>query len=216
MKNKIVTLFTEEMKERSNFDRVLDHFKSNFSDDLKPKISVISNFVKNYIQESGFVIKFLNSCSTGFAGVRTKDQIIICSPSNMETIGDFIYTIFHEIRHEEQMTNLKLENPLTGDLRDFEKLFNDYWSLELDADKFAKEMIAKLIIKLNIPIEIAKEQFTLSPYIEKYPSLSKNIKMSLQMIVNTIKEIKKSGEEYEDIQDHPIVKKYLSQLEDFI
>lgn len=36
------------------------------------------------------------------------------------------------------------------------------------------------------------------------------------MIVHQIKEIKKSGVKYEDIQDHPIVKKHLDKLEDLI
>jgi hypothetical protein len=31
-----------------------------------------------------------------------------------------------------------------------------------------------------------------------------------------IKEIKKSGGEYSDIQDHPMIKKYLDRLENFI
>ena len=201
---------------QSNFDKLIDKFKENFPEELKDKVDVINDFVKNYIKDNNFTIKFLNSCTTGFAGVRTKDQIIICSPMNMGTIGDFIYTIFHEIRHEEQMTNLKLENPLTGDLEDFEELSRKYWDLELDADRFAKEMIAKLVIKLNIPIDVAKTQFTLSPYIQSYPSLGKMIKHHLQGIIDSIKAIKKSGGEYNDIQDHPMVKNHIDKLEDFI
>jgi hypothetical protein len=203
-------------KSQSNLNRLLEKFKNNFPEELKSKVDVIEKFVVNYIQDHNFTVKFLNSCSTGFAGVRTKDQIIICSPMNMKTIGDFIYTIFHEIRHEEQMTNLKLENPLTGDLEDFEELSRNYWDLELDADRFAKEMIAKLVIKLNIPIDVAKTQFTLSLYIENYPFASKMVMMSLQQIVNGIKQIKKSGEEYTDIQDHPMIKRHLDKLENFI
>jgi hypothetical protein len=34
--------------------------------------------------------------------------------------------------------------------------------------------------------------------------------------VNGIKQIKKSGGEYEDIQDHPIVKNHIDKLENFI
>jgi len=203
-------------KSQSNLNRLLEKFKNNFPEELKSKVDVIEKFVVNYIQDHNFTVKFLNSCSTGFAGVRTKDQIIICSPMNMKTIGDFIYTIFHEIRHEEQMTNLKLENPLTGDLEDFEELSRKYWNLELDADRFAKEMIAKLVIKLNIPIDVAKIQFTLSPYIESYPSLGKMIKHHLQGIIDSIKAIKKSGGEFSDIQDHPMIKRHLDKLENFI
>ena len=72
----------------------LDKFKNSFPEDLQSKIDVIENFVVNYIQENDLNVKFLNSCSAGFKGVRTRDQIIICSPISMETIGDFLYTIF--------------------------------------------------------------------------------------------------------------------------
>lgn len=135
----------------------------------------------------------------------------------MKTIGDFLYTIFHEIRHEQQVRDIKMLNPLTDfDLDDFEDLYNQYWEMELDSDQFAKNMIAKIVIKLGIPIEFAKEQFSLSPYIQNYPSASQTIKMQLRMIVDQIRQMKKSGAEYEDIQDHPIVKRHISALEDFI
>jgi hypothetical protein len=77
-------------------------------------------------------------------------------------------------------------------------------------------MIAKLVIKLEIPIEVAEKQFKLSPYVENYPSSSKMVISQLRMIVNMIKEIKKSGGEYSDIQDHPMIKRYLDRLENFI
>ena len=132
----------------SNFSRLLDKFKNSFPEDLQSKVDVIENFVVNYIQENDLNVKFLNSCTAGFKGVRTRDQIIICSPISMETIGDFLYTIFHEIRHEQQIRDLKMLNPLTDfDLEDFEDLYEQYWNMELDADKFAKEMVAKLVIK---------------------------------------------------------------------
>ena len=218
MRNLIKQIIREvsEEKPKSNLNRLLDNFKMSFPDELKPKINMIEGFIVDYIQDHNFTVKFLNSCSTGFAGVRTKDQIIICSPNAMSTFGDFIYTIFHEIRHEEQMTNLKLKNPLTGDLEDFEELSRKYWNLELDADRFAKEMISKLVIKLNIPIDVAKTQFTLSPYIENYPLSSNMVLHQLKMIIDSIKQIKKSGEEYTDIQDHPMIKRHLDKLENFI
>ena len=102
------------------------------------------------------------------------------------------------------------------DLEDFEKLYQQYWEMELDADQFAKNMIAKLVIKLNIPIWFAKGQFGLSYYIEQYPSMSKSVEMSLRSIVSTIQHLKKSGAEYEDIQDHPMVKRVIDKLENFI
>jgi tetratricopeptide (TPR) repeat protein len=113
-----------EPKSQSNLNKLLEKFKTKFPDDLKDKVDMIEKFVVNYIQDHNFTVKFLNSCSTGFNGVRTKDQIIICSPNSMTTLGDFIYTVFHEIRHEEQMdkTGMGLDNPLTDyDLEDFEK-----------------------------------------------------------------------------------------------
>ena len=204
---------------QSNLNKLLEKFKNNFPEELKPKVDAIEKFVVNYIQDHNFTVKFLNSCSTGFAGVRTKDQIIIFSPNEMTTLGDFIYTIFHEIRHEEQMdkNRLGLDNPLIDyDLNDFEKLSQKYWELEMDADKFGKEMVAKLVIKLGIPMEIAKEELKLSPYVQNYPSLSKMIMSSLKQIVNSIKDIKKSGGEFTDIQDHPMVKIHLDKLEEFI
>jgi hypothetical protein len=201
----------------SNFSRLLDKFKNSFPQDLQSKVDVIENFVVNYIQENDLNVKFLNSCSAGFKGVRTRDQIIICSPISMETIGDFLYTIFHEIRHEQQIRDLKMLNPLTDfDLEDFEALYEQYWNMELDADEFAKEMVAKLIIKLGIPIDIAKKLFSLSPYVQQYPRMSNMVRGSIQQIINDIKQIKKSGGQYEDIQDHPVVKRHIDKLEDFI
>jgi hypothetical protein len=201
----------------SNFSRLLDKFKNSFPSELESKVDIIENFVVNYIQDNGINVKFLNSCSAGFKGVRTRDQVIICSPFGMETIGDFLYTIFHEIRHEQQIRDLKMLNPLTDfDLDDFEKLYEQYWNMELDADEFAKKMVAKLVIKLEIPIEIAKKLFSLSPYVQQYPSMSNQIRGGIQQIINDIKQIKKSGGQYEDIQDHPIIKRHIDKLEDFI
>ena len=201
----------------SNFSRLLEKFKNSFPPELESKVDIIENFVVNYIRDNEIKVKFLNSCSTGFKGVRTRDQVIICSPIQMETIGDFLYTIFHELRHEEQMRDLKMLNPLTDfDLEDFEALYKQYWEMELDADTFAKNMVAKIVIELNIPIEIAKKLFSLSPYVQQYPSMSKMVRGGIQQIINDIKQIKKSGGQYEDIQDHPIVKRHIDKLEDFI
>ena len=201
----------------SNLSRLLNQFRENFPEGLKPKVDVIEKFIVNYINKNEINVKFLNSCSTGFSGVRTRDQVIICSPMNMKTMGDFLYTIFHEIRHEQQVRDIKMLNPLTDfDLEDFESLAEQYWEMELDADQFAKNMVAKIVIKLGIPIEDAKNLFTLSPYIQNYPSMSKMVTSSLAQIVAGIKQMKKSGAEYEDIQDHPMVKRFIDKLENFI
>jgi hypothetical protein len=221
MRNLIKQIIREVSEEnpKSNLNRLLEKFKMNFPDELKPKIDIIEKFIVDYIQGHNFTVKFLNSCSTGFAGVRTKDQIIICSPNAMSTFGDFIYTVFHEIRHDEQMNKSKLglDNPLSDyDFDDFEKVAQQYWKLELDADRFGKEMIAKLVIKLEIPIDVAEKQFKLSPYVENYPSSSKMVIIALRKIVNELKELKKDNDEPIDIQDHPMVKMYLDKLENLI
>jgi len=198
----------------SNFDKVIDSLGSS----LKPEIlNGIKEYVRNYVSSKGFNIKFLNSCSAGFSGVRTRNQIIICSPHLMTTLGDFIYTIFHEIRHEEQMTSLKMINPLTEmDLNDFEKLSEKYWEMEMDADRFAKEKVANLILKLKLPLGEAKPQFNLSQHIENYQYASNYVKSALKNIVNTIKNMKGKGLEFDDIQDLPMVKNQLDKLENFI
>lgn len=201
----------------SNLSRLLDKFKVKFPNEYKSKIDDIEKFIVNYIIKNEFNVKFLNFCGAGFSGVRTRDQIIICSPSNMNTIGDFLYTIFHEIRHEQQVRDIRMPNPFQDfDLEDFEKLYDQYWEMELDSDQFAKNMIASLVIKLGIPMEIAVKQFGLSDYITNYPNMSQMIKNQMRMIVANIKELKKSNAEYIDIQDHPMVKRHLERLENFI
>jgi hypothetical protein len=222
MKDLIKRLIREMIEDdepipQSNLNRLLSQFKTTFPYELKSKVDDIGKFVVDYIKDHNFTVKFLNSCSTGFSGVRTKDQIIICSPSFMATLGDFLYTIFHEIRHEEQIRDLKMDNPLTDyDLEDFEKLSEKYWEMELDADRFAKEMVAKLVIKLGLPMDVAKQNFQLSAYIENYPSMSKMVISQLEQIVMSIIQIKKSGGEFTDIQDHPMVKRHIDKLENFI
>ena len=204
-------------KSQSNLDRLMDQFKYQFPKELMEKVPVIGKFVSDYIKKNNINIKFLNSCFTGFSGVRTKDQVIICAPTQMSTIGDFLYTVFHEIRHEHQIRDIKMPNPLTEfDLEDFETLADQYWEMELDADQFAKNMVANIVIKLGIPIDVASRLFSLSHYIQNYPSASRMVRGHLAQIVNSIKEIKKSGGEYEDIQDHPMVKRYIDKLENFI
>ena len=201
----------------SNLSRLLNEFKKNFPTNLQPKVDIIEKFIINYINKSGIRVKFLNSCATGFAGVRTKNEVIICSPSNMQTIGDFLYTIFHEIRHEHQVADIKMKNPFIDfDLDDFENLYKQYWEMELDADQFAKNMVARIVMKLEIPLDFAKKQFSLSEYIKNYPNYSQNVKTQLTNIIRQIKEIKKTGGEFTDILDHPMIQKHISKLENFI
>lgn len=210
----LIKKYLLEQEQQSNLDRVTDSFGRIIPEKVLGKVK---EFVKSYIQEKGYTVKFLNSCSTGFNGVRTQKQIIICAPTLMGTFGDFIYTIFHELRHEEQMTSLKMKNPFVDmDLNDFEKLNEHYWRMEMDADQFAKNMVAKLVLKLNIPLEESKEYFKLSHHIENYQYASNMVKKYIQHLVMDIIRMKKDGVEFNDIQDHPIVKRHLDKLENFI
>jgi hypothetical protein len=203
-----------EQQSQSNLDRVIDSLGNRIDYELLNKIK---HYIKSYIQDRGYTVKFLNSCSAGFSGVRTKKQVIICSPMTMSSIGDFIYTIFHELRHEDQLTTLQMENPLTDmDLEDFEELSEQYWKMEMDADESAKKEVAKMILDLGIPIEVAKQNFRLAQHIENYQYSTNLVKAYIQRIVMDIIRMKKDGVEFTDIQDHPFVKRHLDKLEDFI
>jgi len=206
-------ILTEEQKQ-SNLDRVIDSLGGGIDSEL---LNRIKHYIKSYIQDRGYTVKFLNSCSTGFSGVRTEKQVIICSPMTMSSIGDFIYTIFHELRHEDQMTTLQMENPLTDmDLEDYEELSEQYWNMEMDADTSAKKEVAKMILDLGIPIEEAKKNFRLAQHIENYQYSSNMVKAYIQRLVMDIIRMKKDGLEFNDIQDHPLVKRHLDKLEEFI
>ena len=206
----------EEVVKTSNFDRILNKFREGFPNEYKNEIDTISDDVKSFIRENNYTIKFLNSCSAGFSGVRTDKAIIICSPLHMASVGDFLYTIFHEIRHEQQISIFKMGNPTIDSLDDFEELSEKYWEMELDADSFAKRKIAEIVMKSKMPVEIAKILFRLSHYVEDYPSLSKMVKFQITKIANQLKHMRDSGQEIKDISDHPFVKQHLDKLEEFI
>ena len=206
----------EEVVRTSNFDRILNKFREGFPNEYKNEIDTISDDVKSFIRENNYTIKFLNSCSTGFSGVRTDKAVIICSPLHMASVGDFLYTIFHEIRHEQQISIFKMGNPTIDSLDDFEELSEKYWEMELDADRFAKKKIAEIVMKSKMPVEIAKTLFRLSHYIEDYPSLSKMVKYQITQLANQLKYMRDSGQEIKDISDHPFVKQHLDKLEEFI
>jgi hypothetical protein len=206
----------EEVVKTSNFDKILDKFREGFPNEYKNEIDTISDDVKSFIRENNYTIKFLNSCSAGFSGVRTDKAIIICSPLHMASVGDFLYTIFHEIRHEQQISIFKMGNPTIDSLDDFEELSEKYWEMELDADSFAKRKIAEIVMKSKMPVEIAKVLFRLSHYVEDYPSLSKMVKFQITKIANQLKQMRDSGQEIKDISDHPFVKQHLDKLEEFI
>jgi len=206
----------EEVVRTSHFDRIMNEFRKGFPDEYKNEIDSISEYVKSFIKENNYTIKFLNSCSTGFGGVRTDKAVIICSPNFMASVGDFLYTIFHEIRHEQQISIFKMGNPTIDSLDDFEELSEKYWKMELDADEFAKKKIAEIVMNSKIPIDRAKILFRLSDYIEKYPSLSKMVKFQITQLANQLKHMRDSGQGIKDISDHPFVKQHLDKLEEFI
>ena len=206
----------EEVVKTSNFDRILNKFREGFPNEYKNEIDTISDDVKSFIRENNYTIKFLNSCSTGFSGVRTDKAVIICSPLHMASVGDFLYTVFHEIRHEQQISIFKMGNPTIDSLDDFEELSEKYWEMELDADSFAKRKIAEIVMKSKMPVEIAKILFRLSHYVEDYPSLSKMVKFQITKLANQLKQMRDSGQEIKDISDHPFVKQHLDKLEEFI
>jgi len=203
-------------KPTSNLDRVINNF-ARINPVLTPDIaSKVKKFVIDFLSEKNYNIKFLPACLS-YNGVRTKDQIIICSPSTMQSLGDFLYTLFHEIRHEQQITELKMVNPLSEmDLEDFEQLYKKYWEMELDADRYAKEMLKQIISTLGMERSKIPFIFKVSPFIENYSQASDVIKSSLSQIIRTIKNMKKEGIQYEDIQDHPMVKPFIEKLESFL
>lgn len=200
----------------SNLEKVLGKFENFFPVKQRSKVPILNKFVENYIRKTGYNVKFLNAC-TAYSGVRTRDQVIVCAPNQMSSLGDFLYTLFHEIRHEQQISDIKMPNPLTEfDLDDFENLYKQYWEMELDADQFAKNMVGSIVQKLDIPIEDAKNIFKLSEFIKNYPQASTMVKSSLEQIIRGIKMMKQQGVEYTDIQDHPMVKPFISKLENLI
>ena len=206
----------EEVVRTSHFDKVMDKFKSSFPEEHKNEVDKISDYVKSYIRDNNYTVKFLNSCSTGFSGVRLDKAVVICSPNFMSGIGDFLYTIFHEMRHEQQISVFKMGNPTIDSLDDFEELSEKYWKMELDADEFAKKKIAEIVMNSKISVEKAKILFRLSDYIEKYPTLSKMAKFQITQLANQLKHMRDSGQEIKDISDHPFVKQHLDKLEEFI
>jgi hypothetical protein len=206
----------KEQEEVVRTSKILNKFREGFPNEYKNEIDTISDDVKSFIRENNYTIKFLNSCSTGFSGVRTDKAVIICSPLHMASVGDFLYTIFHEIRHEQQISIFKMGNPTIDSLDDFEELSEKYWEMELDADRFAKKKIAEIVMKSKMPVEIAKVLFRLSHYIEDYPSLSKMVKYQITHLANQLKHMRDSGQEIKDISDHPFVKQHLDKLEEFI
>ena len=207
-------ILREELTSKTNYDKVKDHFKKMVqgSTEQSEDIENLFNNIKDYIEEQGFIIKVLNSCSVPFKGVRTREYIIICSPTSYVSLGDFIYVLFHEIRHELQMGTMGLDNPLTGDIEDFEEFYQAYWDMEIDAHNYGLEWVNKLKGITSLPEKL----FRLSPLITRYPSLGHQVRNQMMGIKKMIEDFKKRGFDYNDISDLPIIQQHIDKLEDFL
>ena len=53
----------DEVKTKSNLNRLMDQFQTQFPSEFKSKVPVIGNFVSDYIRTNNINIKFLNSSS---------------------------------------------------------------------------------------------------------------------------------------------------------
>jgi hypothetical protein len=166
--------------------------------------------IKDFIQDRGYTIKVLNSCNTGFKGVRTKNMIILCSPETLPNFASFVYILFHELKHEQQMSDFDMKDSYMGDIEDFEEFFKIYWEMEMDADNYGKDWVKKIGDVLKLPNDV----YYLDKMIENYPTMSFMVKQMMTQLHNQVQKLKKDGMSYTDISDLDIVKKHLDKLED--
>lgn len=209
LKESIRRVLREDTEIKSNYQKVIDKFKKILPKEYSEKVDEVFEHIKDFINKKGFNLKVLNNCQVPFKGTRTKDFIIICSPELYSSLPDLIYIIFHEIRHEIQMGELKQINPLSGDLENFDELYDIYWKMEMDAHDYAIEWVDKIGNMINLP----KEYYKLSTMVTSYPSMGHMVRDQLVVIDKTIQELKKNGYDYNDIIDLPFVKKHLDKLE---
>jgi hypothetical protein len=198
------------LKTTSNYERVINKFKKDIPSSYHKEYDLIAQKIKDFVQNKGYVIKIINSCNTGFRGVRTNKAIILCSPESLPNFATFVYILFHELRHEQQMSEFDLKDTYMGDVEDFEEFFKIYWKMELDADRYGKEWVKKIGDVLKLPHII----YNLDPMIENYPSMSNMVKQFTLHLHREIQTLKKQGMDYSDISDLDIVKKHLQTLED--
>ena len=144
-------ILREDTEIKSNYQKLIDRFKKILPKEYSEKVDDVFEYIKDFINSKGFNLKVLNNCQVPFKGVRTKDFIIICSPELYNSLAEFIYIIFHEIRHEIQMGELKQINPLSGDLENFDELYEIYWKMEMDAHDYAIEWVNKIDNLINLP-----------------------------------------------------------------
>ena len=211
MRNDIRRILNEEYNSESNYGKVIDHFKGLVPSEYSETIETLFDEIKHFIESQGFTIKVLNSCAVPFRGVRTRDYIVICSPTTYRSLGDFIYILFHEIRHEVQMGDMKMDNPLSGDVEDFEEFYEAYWDMEIDAHNYGLGWVDKLKGSMGLPNGI----YNLSPQITQYPSMSHAVRNQVMGIHKMVVDFKNSGHDYSDISDLPMMQQYLDNIEDF-
>jgi hypothetical protein len=198
------------LKTPSNYNRVIDGFKSRIPQEYHHKLDVMFERVKDFIQDRGFNLKVINGCQTGYRGVRTKDSIILCSPESIPNLASFVYVLFHELKHEQQMSEFDLADSYMGDIEDFEEFYKIYWEMEMDADSYAKDWVKKIGNVLGLP----EEYYKLDQMITNYPMMSSMVRMMMTQLHNQVQKLKKQGMSYTDISDLDIVKKHLDKLED--
>lgn len=203
-------IISNQERTSSNYDKVINNFKKIIPEEYHKNLIFMFDKIKDYIQDRGFVVKVLNSCSTGFKGVRTRDAVIICSPDTINNLAVFVYILFHELKHEIQMSEFGLESSYMGDIEDFEKFYDIYWEMEMDADRYAKNWVKKIGDVLKLP----EEYYKLDVMIENYPMMSNSVKSMMVQLHNQVQKLKKEGMTYEDISDLDVVKRHLDKLED--
>jgi hypothetical protein len=200
----------DSLKTPSNYERVIDKFRKDIPEDKHKEYDLIAKKIKEYIQDRGYIVKIINSCNTGFRGVRTTNAIILCSPESYPNFATFVYLLFHELKHEQQMSDFGLSDSYMGDIEDFEEFYKIYWEMELDADKYGKDWVDKIgtVLKLHYSV------YSLDPTIRMYPTMSSFIKQMMEPLHIEVQKLKKQGMSYTDISDLDVVKKHLDKLED--
>ena len=198
------------LKTPSNYDRVIDGFKSRIPQEYHHKLDVMFERVKDFIQDRGFNLKVINGCQTGYRGVRTRDSIILCSPDTIPNLAGFVYVLFHELKHEQQMSDFDLSDSYMGDIEDFEEFYKIYWDMEMDADNYGKDWVKKIGSVLGLP----DEYYKLDQMITNYPMMSSMVRIMMTQLHTQVQKLKKQGMTYTDISDLDIVKQHLHRLED--
>jgi hypothetical protein len=200
----------DSLKTPSNYERVIDGFKNKIPQEYHHKLEVMFDRIKEFINDRGFNVKVINGCQTGYRGVRTRDAVILCSPESIPNLASFVYVLFHELKHEQQMSEFDLSDSYMGDIEDFEKFYKIYWDMELDADSYAKDWVKKIGNVLELP----DEYYKLDQMITNYPMMSSMVKQMMTQLHNQVQKLKKQGMSYTDISDLDVVKRHLDKLED--